>query len=88
MIVKMVIPNEGHMTIGCNYFGTNKTGIQCGSLNILRVSKFVSAIALGVLYSYRRYELAVETLSHRRNVSMTLILFPFFSWYEACNNSV
>ena len=72
MIVKKVIPIEGHITIGYDYFGTNETGIQRGSLNILRVSKFASAIALGVLYSYRHFELAIETDSHRRNLKRDL----------------
>lgn len=78
MIVKNVIPNEGHMTIGYNYFGKNETGIQCGSLNILRVSKYVSAIALGVLYSYRHYGLAIETYSHRKHEEHDFDSLSFF----------
>ena len=75
MIMKNVIPSEGHITIGYNYFGTNHTGIQCGSLNILRVSKIFSAIALDVLYSYRHYVLATETTTHQRVVEPDFISF-------------
>ena len=74
-IMKNVISSEGHMTIGYDHFGTNETGIERGSLNILRVSKFFSAIALGVLYSYRHYELAIETDFHRRNLKHDLESF-------------
>ena len=71
-IMKNVIPSEGPMTIGYDHVGTNETGIKRGSLNILRVSKFFSAVALGVLYSYRHYELAIETDSHRGNLKHDL----------------
>ncbi|KAM0803933.1 hypothetical protein BDR22DRAFT_838362 [Usnea florida] len=76
-IVEIVVPKKGRMIIGYDGLGTSATGIQQGSLNILRVSKLVSAIALKVLYSYRRYELAVETELHRRIAKGDAILIFF-----------
>ena len=78
MIVKNVIPSEGHTSIGYDYFGTNETGIQCESLNMLLVSKSVSEIALQVLYGYRQYELASETDSQRRIAQHDFDSLSFF----------
>ena len=76
-IVENVIPKKGRVTIGYDSLGTNATGIQRGSLNILRVSKLVSAIALEVLYSYRHYELAIETDYHQETVEYGFIWLWF-----------
>ena len=87
-IVENVIPKERRMIIGYEGLGTSATGIQRGRLNILRVSKLVSAIALEVLYSYRHYELAVETDLHRRIAKDDFILTFFVCGTEASNDSV
>lgn len=67
MILKQIIPSGQRITIGVDWIdihATNETTIQRGSLNVLRVSKSISVIALQVLYGYRCYELAAEVDLH------------------------
>ena len=59
-IVKYLIPNRGRIAIGYDYDGPNTSGIRSGSLNILRVSKHLSEIALSVLYGYRWFRISAR----------------------------
>ena len=59
-ICKCVIPNRGRIAIGFDHCGPNTSGIRPGTLNILRVSKHLSEIALKVLYGCRWFRISAS----------------------------
>lgn len=63
-IMRYLIPNRGRIAIGCDHHGPKTSGIEPGSLSILRVSKHLLEIGLQVLYGYRWF-----TISARRSYS-------------------
>lgn len=78
--MEYVIPNRGRIAIGIDWFGTNQTHIEGGSLNILCVSRSISIIGLHLLYGCRRYEVAAENNLHsprreQADVAMMMVTY-------------
>ena len=57
-IMRYLIPNRGRIAVSYDYYGPNTSGIKSGSLNILRVSKHLSKVALHILYGYRWFRIS------------------------------